>query len=581
MAPTPNLPATSKKRQSCDRCHGQKLRCIRAGSSGTDACNRCLRQGAHCVYSSSLPKGRPNIYRLADASTAPSNPSATTTPVTPELQGRAHSGPYTPGAEANHHKSNMSGHEDPMAMDTFSSSITWPSLHPLNWNDMQIDLGEQDSSHWASASHPMVVHHHTDPSASFLDPFPNLLNWVSPTNSETDGSVRGGPSSPNRPQVHGHGLGSDIFDNSSNTSSSSSSISSSSNSSIIANNIGPQAGIARLSQLSTRLYPLHRSSLTLAETAGSSNQPGDRKETAPRPLLDDAAFRSVAGWLVHVPSSMNRASETGHRKHALEAITTGDTLHDAFSASHQLLEILRCLQADVVTSLSTPSISASTSSNAAGAQIDNNWTCNTITPQSSSNPEEPEQQQQQRQQQQQQQHNKEPFNPPSSSSSSSSSSSPPSSYTRSSNTVIHHLVHACHTLLLDIYVAFLIALQDDADRWSSSSSSCRPAAAAAVDDAAAAALADIPLVLAIQLCSYLIERQHQAVNRFLSLSQQQQQQQQNQSSREPGSGSGSGSRQPSPPAAAAAATTNREEVMSDLETEVQQRLGRLRQTLRI
>ncbi|KAI4280258.1 MAG: hypothetical protein L6R35_005942 [Caloplaca aegaea] len=572
MAPTPNLPATSKKRQSCDRCHGQKLRCIRAGSRETDACNRCLRQGAHCVYSSSLPKGRPNIYRLADGSTAPSNPSATTTtPVIPELQRRTHSGPYTPGAEANHHKSNMSGNEDPMIMDTFSSSTTWPCLDPINWNDMQMDGSEQDSSHWASTLHPMVVDRYTHPSPSFLDPFPNFLNWVSPTTSEADGSVRGGPSSPNRPQDYGHALGSDIFDNSSNrsssssNSSSSSSISSSSNSSIIASNIGPQAGIARLSQLSTRLYPLHRSSLTLAETAGSSNQPGDRKETSPRPLLDKAAFRSVAGWLVHVSSNMTLASGTGRRKQSLEAITTGDTLHDAFSASHQLLEILRCLQADAVTSLSAPSISASTSSNAAGAQIDNNWACNTITPQSSSNPDKPEQQRHQ----QQQPHNKEPFNPPSSSSSSSSSPPPPSSYTRSSNTVIHHLVHACHTLLLDIYVAFLIALQDDAERWSSSSS-CRPAGAAVIDAAAAAALADIPLVLTVQLCSYLIERQHQAVDRFLSLSQQQQQ---NENSR----GSGSGSRQPSPPPAA---TTNRE-VTSDLETEVQQRLGRLRQTLRI
>lgn len=103
---------------------------------------------AHIVYTApACPKGRPNIYRLVDASTAPSNPSVTTMPVTPELQPRAHSGPYTPGAEANHHKSNMSVNEDPMIMDTFSSSTTWPWLDPLNWNDMQIDLSEQDSSH--------------------------------------------------------------------------------------------------------------------------------------------------------------------------------------------------------------------------------------------------------------------------------------------------------------------------------------------------------------------------------------------------------------------------------------------------
>ncbi|KAL8985150.1 MAG: hypothetical protein Q9177_004517, partial [Variospora cf. flavescens] len=159
-------------------------------------------------------------------------------PVTPEVQRRAHSGPYT---EANHHKSNMSVNEDPMIMDAFSSSITWPWLDPLNWNDMQIDGSEH-----------------------------NLLDWVSPTTGEADDSVRGGPLSPNRPQHHSHGLGSDIFDISSSRSSSSSSnrssSSNSSNSSIIANNIGPQA-------------------------AESSNQPGDGKETSPRPLLNDTAFR--------------------------------------------------------------------------------------------------------------------------------------------------------------------------------------------------------------------------------------------------------------------------------------------------
>ncbi|KAL8944158.1 MAG: hypothetical protein Q9211_000691, partial [Gyalolechia sp. 1 TL-2023] len=171
---------------------------------------------------------------------------------------------------------------------------------------------------------------------------------------------------------------------------------------------------------------------------------------------------------------------------------------------------------------------------AAGTQIDY-WTCNSI-PQSSSNPDEPEQQQQ---------HSKEP-------------SPPTSSYTRSSSsTVIRHLVHACYTLLLDIYIALLTALQYDAERWSSS---CRPAAAVS----STAALADIALVLTVQLCSYLIKRQHQAMDLFLSSQQQQQ-------NEGPGS-----SRQPSPPPASTTCA-----VMSDLEMEVQHRLERLRQTLRI
>lgn len=42
----PTLPTTSSRRQSCDRCYGQKLRCTRQGKEG--ACNRCLKQGAQC-----------------------------------------------------------------------------------------------------------------------------------------------------------------------------------------------------------------------------------------------------------------------------------------------------------------------------------------------------------------------------------------------------------------------------------------------------------------------------------------------------------------------------------------------------
>lgn len=80
MAPTPKTSAMLPRRLSCDRCHGQKLRCPRGGNGDNGACNRCLRQGARCVYSSSLPKGRPCMYRLADIS---SNPPATT-PVTSE-----------------------------------------------------------------------------------------------------------------------------------------------------------------------------------------------------------------------------------------------------------------------------------------------------------------------------------------------------------------------------------------------------------------------------------------------------------------------------------------------------------------
>ncbi|KAI8942365.1 hypothetical protein NX059_000440 [Plenodomus lindquistii] len=63
MGPGPSMSVLPPTRQSCDRCHKQKLRCKRPDNSDTDACERCLRKGTECTYSSSLPKGRPSTYR--------------------------------------------------------------------------------------------------------------------------------------------------------------------------------------------------------------------------------------------------------------------------------------------------------------------------------------------------------------------------------------------------------------------------------------------------------------------------------------------------------------------------------------
>jgi hypothetical protein len=54
---------STPKRQSCDRCHKQKLRCLRPTDGDGGACERCIRSKAQCVYSSSLPKGRPSSHR--------------------------------------------------------------------------------------------------------------------------------------------------------------------------------------------------------------------------------------------------------------------------------------------------------------------------------------------------------------------------------------------------------------------------------------------------------------------------------------------------------------------------------------
>ncbi|KAL9040733.1 MAG: hypothetical protein Q9180_001729 [Flavoplaca navasiana] len=528
MPPTSNSPVTAKKRQSCDRCHGQKLRCIRVGSNEADACNRCLRQGAHCLYSHSLPKGRPNMYRTPDAAVPPSNPPPPA-PVSPELHRHQQPLQFTASADVNvsidtngvsaNAQATLS--EDPMVggqidTSTSTSTSTWPWLEPFNWNDMDIDGNEQDSNHWTSNANT-TVDPHSDAGTAFLDAFPSLMGWASAGNADGDG----GPPSPIRLHEHGHGLGSDLFESTCTTT-------------MMSEKSGPDLGIARLSQLSTRLYPLHQSSCNLADAAGSSNQSGDQGHARRYRLIDDAAFKSVAGWLVHVSANLDSTGRYDDRDFPSEKPRASDTLHDAFSASHHLLETLRCLQAGSVLARppSTLAESKSTSNSTGGTRL-NAW--GTFTPPLSRETSREEDSSYCKERK-----------------GSSSYARPSDQY---SNNVVRHLVMACHTLLLNIYVAVLIALQHDADRSSSGDSD------AFVDSAA---LADIRRVLAVQLCSYLIDRQHQAVDSYLSPPSLQHQ--------DP-----SGSQQSSSPES----TTAHRELMADLRMEIQQRLGRLRQSLRI
>ena len=50
---------TTSNRRACDRCRRHKLRCPRNDLSNHDSCSRCLNAGAQCIYSPSLPTGRP------------------------------------------------------------------------------------------------------------------------------------------------------------------------------------------------------------------------------------------------------------------------------------------------------------------------------------------------------------------------------------------------------------------------------------------------------------------------------------------------------------------------------------------
>ncbi|CAP65098.1 uncharacterized protein PODANS_5_6820 [Podospora anserina S mat+] len=489
MTPSSNTsPAPLPRRLSCDRCHYQKLRCTRTGDSQTSTCNRCIRQNAQCVYSSSLPKGRPSMYRLANERRPPASPktaSSTTSSASSDVPPAA----KTDGAEIAENSMQIS--ESSTANDDIDQLLAGaigPSwMHPMEWNDMQIDTCSGDEF-------LNLLHHNppTPPSACF-------------TGSQT-------------PMF-------ELFESATTIAKS-----------------DPDVGIAQLSQLSTRLYPIHRRSCSLAETAGSSGQmsPDMGQQHKTQALIDDNAFIVVAKWLVQgVSTNMDILFRAGdHRLHnpninpALqsEPPTTGETLNDLFAASHHLLEILRLLQSNVTGGNSNDMDVA-----AAPAGATDFW--RSITPQSTDSNDGTA-------------GFGEGSKPVPTASAPSSSHGRPSSSSEYSSTVVRHLVIACHTLLLNIYIAVLIALQHDVDLRNSSL------------PAEAAALADMRLVLVVQLCSYLIKRQHQAVDVYLSFPNTLTQ-----------------NVEPSSPSSNTASGNG--EVRSDLELEVQQRLSKLRQTLRI
>ncbi|OBT61269.1 hypothetical protein VE03_09381 [Pseudogymnoascus sp. 23342-1-I1] len=404
--------------------------------------------------------------------------------------------------------------------------FTWPWQAPLNWSDMLIDGSNHDSNLYN------IVDPQSDPGAVFSGDLKNFNGSDSSRNSDNGSIARERPtSSTRRLNEHGHYSGGDAFDMSSN-------------SSINIGNNGPEFGIAQLSQLSTRLYPLYRSSCSLAKAAESSCQPRDRSYFRQSPLIDDAAFKSVTAWLVQVSANMNFLFPGNLQNPSLETTTAGDILNDAFSASHHFLKILRCLQVDVESGAlcNTPTNSKSAPASTEGGENGDFW--ESITPQSlaSASGEKPSYFE---------------IN------NGSTNCVRPSSQCH--NTVVRHLVIACHTLLLNIHVAVLIVLQHDANLRSSYPPHKNVEADPYMD---ATALADIRLVLVLTLCSYLIKRQQQAVDLYLS----------------PQSPSSSSQENDLPIFHQSSLDTSSAaniQAVSDLEIEVQQRLEKLRQTLRI
>ncbi|CZT24000.1 uncharacterized protein RCC_09717 [Ramularia collo-cygni] len=187
-------------------------------------------------------------------------------------------------------------------------------------------------------------------------------------------------------------------------------------------------------------------------------------------LFDDACYRIVAGWFVYLFARMQLQVPSEDANFMSGMRPTGDILHSVFSASHCLLDVLRALQRE--------SIDADAATNV------DLWTEIKQEPVHSA--------------QVNNEHITSYFQ------NDQSTNMYQTAQSRCPSTVLRQLVVNCHTQTLNIYVIVLIALQHDAAINNSQMSTDRQ-----VED-------DTRLALVVQLCADLLERERQAVDLFLT-----------------------------------------------------------------
>ncbi|KAE9373521.1 hypothetical protein N431DRAFT_482539 [Stipitochalara longipes BDJ] len=459
---TANAMLPQPSRQSCDRCHGQKLRCSRAVDA--DHCTRCLRQGVQstCHFSAPLPKGRPNRAARADASTSTS--TSTSTPPSASIASVSNASDASSASTASTSSSApvypSAGAPQPQSRVDTQSRWMQGDIWPWDGSDAALATAAFFDAHVASLGEPRVPSPSPDSLELELEP------WLWPARVDDDIDV----------------------------------------------------AIAQLSELSSGLYSLYRASLAV--------MPPQTAHVGP--LIGDAALEAVTTWLVAPSNNAPRCLPLSASN------TLQNTLQNTLSVSRRMLQIMRRLHA-TRSAIAEPAQPSHSHPNPAPASTPT-WEdlhidfFGSITPTSAGNSlrdQDP----------------------------ASIGLAPPGPGGRYSDAIIQHLVLACHTLLLNTYNTLLVALQHDANLQRDASST---------SDVDTAALADMRLVMIVQLNSYFIDRLHQAVDAYLSF----------QRCREMGGGAPAQQDMP-------ASITTKLGALSELETEVQQRLQRLRQTLRI
>ncbi|KAI3331462.1 hypothetical protein HD806DRAFT_545902 [Xylariaceae sp. AK1471] len=475
VAPTP-------KRQSCDRCHDQKLRCTRSGNRKTGTCDRCLRKGSTCAYSSSLPKGRPSLYRLNETSEGPNDSgepqnapwtASGTSPARlecPAIQSALPISSATVGPDQQHGDSipvfsdvdldryddvDMDVQDDVLVLPGSKDSFAelWASWCPDDYlgSDM---LGMVPSA--GSALH-LVQEAQSPAGVEFPGPLPQDILGVSAGNS-----ISFSESSTLRDDS---GRMNELVENSSMGSSSDASPAP-----VFAeesNNF--KLSMTHLSQLSTQLSQLLGSSRSfLAENLEPAHQSGNQDAASQVKDGIESVFKFVNTWLVCGPKNTDTTPCI-----ALGPTKPCDLLRHVFSASHQLLNILRQVRVDVGTNTPSPFATAIPFPEASSPISSG--------PHAEANPAEL-----------------------------------PNDAMQGSSVIVHHLVLVCVTLLMNIYLSILIALQRSADtlHYLSPERDRNLMEPNGITDAASRA--HLQLVSVVQMCSYFIKRQNQILDVVLS-----------------------------------------------------------------
>ncbi|KAI1194817.1 hypothetical protein F5X97DRAFT_327179 [Nemania serpens] len=367
--------------------------------------------------------------------------------------------------------------DDLSPSEVWASSWPWVGFWPQNSSQGQRNPQIENPNEWLASGHSL----HDAPTRPFISHDGDLADWLDAPASkgQSDGTVERSFQQP-ADSMREQNLHVDSVDDSSN--SSGFSPIQEETFPLVDSNRKLSSGIAQLTQLSTRLYPLGCSSKVIAASApGSPAKRGVDSQGYRDSAIDGTVFQMIMTPILEGDSSMN--SSTSGLK-ILGSSTVGNTLRDAVSASREFLEILDCISKLGLSSQpSTQNSIQPLAPNSADGYTKSRFG-----------------------------HLKAPNSTYSALMQTGTSS--PTTESQSSNTVIRHLIMACHEMLLSTYTDLLGVMQHDASYMLSKSNPTEHGRRATIETAP---LTDIRLVITVQLCSYLIARQQQAVHQYFSL----------------------------------------------------------------